>query len=48
MNDQRKVIFDQRVELMKDETVAETITDMRHDVVEELVAKHVPENAYPE
>ncbi|MEW6450260.1 MAG: preprotein translocase subunit SecA [Pseudomonadota bacterium] len=48
MNDQRKVIFDQRVELMKDETVAETIADMRHDVVEELVAKHVPENAYPE
>jgi len=48
MNDQRKVIFDQRVELMRDETVAETITDMRHAVVEELVAKHVPENAYPE
>jgi len=29
MNDQRKVIFDQRVELMRDETVAETVTDMR-------------------
>src|SRR6185437_6273827 len=27
---------------------AETVADMRHDVVEELVAKHVPENAYPE
>ncbi len=48
MNDQRKVIFDQRVELMKDETVAETITDMRHAVIDELVKKHVPENAYPE
>jgi preprotein translocase subunit SecA len=48
MNDQRKVIFDQRVELMRDETVAETVADMRHDVVEDLVAKHVPENAYPE
>jgi preprotein translocase subunit SecA len=48
MNDQRKVIFEHRVELMKDETVAETITDMRHDVVDTLVAKHVPENAYPE
>jgi preprotein translocase subunit SecA len=48
MNDQRKVIFEHRVELMKDETVAETVTDMRHDVVETLVAKHVPENAYPE
>jgi preprotein translocase subunit SecA len=48
MNDQRKVIFDQRVELMRDETVAETITDMRHGVIDDLVAKHVPENAYPE
>ena len=48
MNDQRKVIFDQRVELMKDEAVAETVSDMRHDVIEEAVAKHVPEDAYPE
>jgi preprotein translocase subunit SecA len=48
MNDQRKVIFDQRVELMRDETVTETISDMRHDVVNALVRKHVPENAYPE
>ncbi|MBV8827221.1 MAG: preprotein translocase subunit SecA, partial [Hyphomicrobiales bacterium] len=48
MNDQRKVVFDQRVELMRDENVADTITDMRHGVIDELVAKHVPENAYPE
>ena len=48
MNDQRKVIFDQRIELMKDENVAETVADMRHDVIDDLVAKHVPENAYPE
>ncbi len=48
MNDQRKVIFDQRVELMKDESLAGTITDMRHDVIQDLVSKHVPENAYPE
>jgi preprotein translocase subunit SecA len=48
MNDQRKVIFDHRVELMRDETVAETVTEMRHDVIDTLVAKHVPENAYPE
>ncbi len=48
MNDQRKVIFDQRVELMRDETVTDTIADMRRAVVEDLVAKHVPENAYPE
>lgn len=47
-NDQRKVIFDQRVELMKDESVAETITDMRHAFIDDLVAKHVPEHAYAE
>src|SRR5690349_21727844 len=48
MNDQRKVIFDQRIDLMKDEAVADTVADMRHDLVEDLVAKHVPEHAYPE
>ncbi len=48
MNDQRKVIFDQRIDLMKDETVAETVADMRRAVVEDLVTKHVPENAYAE
>src|ERR1700736_5528411 len=47
-NDQRKAIFDQRVELMQDENVADTITDMRHGVIDDLVAKHVPEIAYPE
>jgi len=47
-NDQRKVIFDQRVELMNDENVAETVADMRKEVVDALVAKFVPENAYPE
>jgi preprotein translocase subunit SecA len=48
MNDQRKVIFEQRVDLMRDENVAETVGDMRRDVVDALVGKHVPENAYPE
>ncbi|HZQ12928.1 MAG TPA: preprotein translocase subunit SecA [Pseudolabrys sp.] len=48
MNDQRKVIFEQRLELMRDEAVDETIADMRHSVIEELVAKFIPEKAYPE
>src|SRR3984893_4650218 len=48
MNDQRKVIFDQRIELMKDETVAETVADMRQQVVQELVAVCIPPNAYAE
>jgi preprotein translocase subunit SecA len=47
-NDQRKVIFDQRVEWMKMESVAEIVADMRHVAVDDLVAKHIPENAYPE
>src|SRR5262249_3711042 len=47
-NDQRKVIFEQRVDLMKDESVAETVTDMRHAYVDDVVAKHVPEHAYAE
>jgi preprotein translocase subunit SecA len=47
MNDQRKVIFEQRIDWMKDD-VSEIVTDMRHTVADDLVAKHVPENAYPE
>ncbi len=48
MNDQRKVIFEQRIELMSEVDVAETIAEMRHEVVDELVAKHIPESAYAE
>ena len=48
MNDQRKVIFEQRRDLMRDDNVRETINDMRHDVVDTLIAKHIPEKAYPE
>jgi preprotein translocase subunit SecA len=47
-NDQRKVIFDQRVDLMKSDSVADMITDMRHDFIDDIVAKHVPEHAYAE
>ena len=48
MNHQRKVIFDQRIEWMKDAAAAEVVADMRHNAIDDLVAKHVPENAYPE
>ncbi|MEN3791662.1 preprotein translocase subunit SecA [Fulvimarina sp. MAC3] len=50
MNDQRRVVFDQRVELMEasPEEVAETTTDMRHETVEGLVKLHIPEKSYPE
>ncbi len=48
MNDQRKVVFEQRIELMDGETVAETVSDMRHDVIDGLVSEYIPEKAYPE
>src|SRR5262249_23495785 len=48
MNDQRNQVFKERIELMRDENVAETVAGMRHSVVDDLVAKHVPEHAYPE
>ena len=48
MNDQRKVIFEQRIDLMKAEDISETVADMRNDVIEALVTKHMPEKAYPE
>src|SRR5471030_2953540 len=48
MNDQRKVIFEQRLDLMRDENVDETVADMRHSVIDDLVAKHIPANAYAE
>jgi preprotein translocase subunit SecA len=48
MNDQRKVIYEQRRELMEAEDVSETITDMRHEVIEDMVTKCIPEKAYVE
>ena len=48
MNDQRKVIYEQRRDLMQFEDVSETITDMRHEVVEDLVKRCIPESAYAE
>jgi preprotein translocase subunit SecA len=48
MNDQRKVVFEQRRDFMRQDTVRETIDDMRHGVCEDQVARHIPEEAYPE
>ncbi|MEO1746735.1 MAG: SEC-C metal-binding domain-containing protein, partial [Pseudomonadota bacterium] len=48
MNDQRRVVFDQRIELMDGGDVEETVREMRQDVVEDLVSKNIPENAYAE
>ena len=48
MNDQRKVIFEQRKELMRSVDVSATIIEMRHDLIEDLVNQHIPESAMPE
>jgi preprotein translocase subunit SecA len=48
INDQRKAIFEQRIEFMRTADVSPIIRDMRHDVVEKLVWRHMPEKAYPE
>ncbi|PZO76630.1 MAG: preprotein translocase subunit SecA [Mesorhizobium amorphae] len=48
MNDQRKVVFEQRIDLMEGESLTETVAEMRNDLIEEMVAKHIPETAYAE
>ena len=46
MNDQRKVIFEQRLDLLKEENVNETIHEMRLEVVSEILNKAIPENSF--
>ncbi len=48
MNDQRKVIFEQRIEIMGDNDVSDTIDDMRHEVIAHEVEQHIPHDAYAE
>ncbi len=48
MNDQRKVIYEQRKEIMAAEELEEMIRDMRHEVIEDMVHRNVPPQAYAE
>jgi preprotein translocase subunit SecA len=48
MNDQRKAIFEQRLDIMHEDDVSDAVKDLRHEVVRDLVAKHIPEKAYAE
>ena len=48
MNDQRKVIYEQRIELITADDVADTVADMRREIINDLVATRIPENAYAE
>lgn len=48
MNDQRKVIYEQRRELMTIEDARELISDMQDDVLEACLTRFIPEDAYPD
>ncbi len=48
MNDQRKVVFEQRIDLMQDDALEDTVADMRREVVQELVTAHIPAKAFAE
>jgi len=46
MNDQRKVIFSQRREIMEAQELEEIVRDMRHQVVDDLVDDFIPQRSY--
>ncbi|WP_428968299.1 preprotein translocase subunit SecA [Sphingomonas sp. Xoc002] len=48
MNDQRKVIYEQRADIMDAETVGEVVADMRAETVNAIVGTACPPNSYPE
>ncbi len=48
MNDQRKIIYEQRREVMNTDDVSEIIQHMREDVIDKLITSFIPANAYPD
>ena len=48
MNDQRKVIYEQRSDIMDAETVGDVVNDMRAETVNAIVGEACPPNSYPE
>ena len=48
MNDQRRVVFEQRREMMSSEDLSEMIADMRHQTIDDLVSKFIPQRAMHE
>ncbi len=48
MNDQRKVIYEQRADIMDSETIGDVVIDMRHDTINSIVADACPAGSYPE
>jgi preprotein translocase subunit SecA len=48
MNDQRKVIYEQRADIMDSDHVTDVVTDMRAETISSIVAAHCPPGSYPE
>jgi preprotein translocase subunit SecA len=48
MNDQRKVIYEQRSDIMDAETVGDVVIDMRHETINAIVGAHCPHGTYAE
>ena len=48
MNEQRKVIYEQRADIMDADTVGDVVTDMRAETVNVIVGDACPPNSYPE
>jgi preprotein translocase subunit SecA len=48
MNDQRKIVYEQRLDIMESDSISDTVTDMRHETVNNLIADACPPNSYPE
>ncbi|HEX8640331.1 MAG TPA: preprotein translocase subunit SecA [Allosphingosinicella sp.] len=48
MNDQRKVIYEQRADIMDAETVGDVVQDMRAETINGIVGEAIPPNSYPE
>ncbi len=48
MNDQRKTVFEQRLEFISADNVHDIVVGMRHQLIEDLVKRYIPENSYAE
>jgi preprotein translocase subunit SecA len=46
INDQRKAVFEQRIEFMRASNVTDTVKEMRHQLVNDMAYRHMPEKAY--
>ncbi len=46
MNDQRKVIFSQRREIMSADDLSEIVSDMREQVIDDLIDEYMPPKSY--